>query len=77
MSDVQFDSEAGISKEDQKDVLQEIENVVTKNRIVTTPEDFIVKANKRGVLFPVLVVVSAVVALSADLKDASAQGTPT
>jgi hypothetical protein len=63
MSDIQFDSESGISKEDQKDVLQEIENVVTKNRIVTTPEDFIVKANKRGVLFPVLVVVSAVVAL--------------
>jgi len=63
MSDIQFDSESGISKEDQKDVIQEIENVVTKNRIVTTPEDFIVKANKRGVLFPVLVVVSAVVAL--------------
>jgi len=63
MSDIQFDSEAGISKEDQKDVLQEIENVVTKNRIVTTPEDFIVKADKRGVLFPVLVVASAVVAL--------------
>ncbi|MGD0725139.1 MAG: hypothetical protein ABSB63_06195 [Spirochaetia bacterium] len=63
MSDVQFDSEAGISKEDQKDVLQEIENVVTKNRIVTTPEDFIVKANKRGVLFPVLVIAAAVVAL--------------
>jgi len=63
MSDIQFDSESGISKEDQKDVIQEIENVVTKNRIVTTDEDFIVKANKRGVLFPVLVVVSAIVAL--------------
>ncbi len=63
MSDLQFDSEAGISKEDQKDVLQEIENVVTKNRIVTTPEDFIVRADKRGVLFPVLVLVSAVAAL--------------
>lgn len=63
MSDIQFDSEAGISKEDQKDVLQEIENVVTKNRIVTTPADFIVKADKRGVLFPVLVIVSAVIAL--------------
>jgi hypothetical protein len=63
MSDIQFDSESGISKEDQKDVIQEIENVVTKNRIVTTDEDFIVKADKRGVLFPVLVVISAVVAL--------------
>jgi hypothetical protein len=63
MSDIQFDSEAGISKEDQKDVLQTIENVVSKNRITTTPEDFIVKAVKRGVLFPVLVVVAAVVAL--------------
>ena len=36
---------------------------MTKNRIVTTPEDFIVKANKRGVLFPVLVIAAAVVAL--------------
>ncbi|HYW85760.1 MAG TPA: hypothetical protein VFB30_21085, partial [Spirochaetia bacterium] len=63
MSDIQFDSESGISKEDQKDVIQEIEDVVTKNRIVTTDEDFIVKANKRGVLFPVLVVVCAVAAL--------------
>lgn len=64
MSDIQFDPEAGFSKEDQKDVLQSIENVVAKNKITTTPEDFIVKADKRGVLFPVLVVVASVVALA-------------
>jgi hypothetical protein len=62
-SDLSFDAESGISKEDQKDILKAIENVVTENKIATTPEDFVVKAVKRGVLFPTLVIVAAVVAL--------------
>jgi len=60
-----FDAESGISKEDQAEILQTIENVVTENKIATTPEDFIVKAVKRGVLFPTLVIVAAVVAMVA------------
>lgn len=63
--DLSFDAESGISKEDQKDILQTIENVVTQNKIATTPEDFIVKAVKRGVLFPTLVIVAAIAAMGA------------
>jgi len=62
-SDLSFDAESGISKEDQKDILQAIENVVTQNKIAATPEDFVVKAAKRGVLFPSLVIAAAAVAL--------------
>ena len=64
-TDLDFDTASGISKEDQKEILQAIENVVTENRIATTPEDFVVKAVKRGVLFPTLVIAAAVVALLA------------
>jgi hypothetical protein len=63
MEEQKLDFEAGISKEDQKEILQTIENVVTENRITTTAEDFIVKAVKRGVLFPVIVIIAAVAAL--------------
>ncbi len=63
--ELSFDAESGISREDQKDILQAIENVVAENRIATTPEDFVVKAVKRGVLFPALVIAAAVVALLA------------
>ncbi|HVP18683.1 MAG TPA: hypothetical protein VMU36_06770 [Spirochaetia bacterium] len=62
-TDFDFDAESGISKEDQADIRRAIENVVTENRIATTPEDFVVKAVKRGVLFPTLVMAAAVVAL--------------
>jgi hypothetical protein len=58
-----FDSESGISPEDQKDILKEIENVATQNRIAAKPEDFVVKALKRGILFPTVVIAAAVVAL--------------
>jgi hypothetical protein len=62
-SDLSFDAESGISKEDQKDILLAIENVVTQNKIATTPEDFVVKAAKRGILFPTLVIAAAALAL--------------
>lgn len=62
-ADYDFSAESGISKEDQKDILQQIDNVVAENRIATTPEDFVVKAVKQGLLFPVLVIAAAVVAL--------------
>jgi chromosome segregation ATPase len=62
-SELSFDAESGISKEDQKDILQAIENVVTQNKIAATPEDFVVKAAKRGILFPSLVIAAAALAL--------------
>ncbi|HUI72488.1 MAG TPA: hypothetical protein VL354_18355 [Spirochaetia bacterium] len=62
-ADYDFGAESGISKEDQAEIRQAIEKVVTDNRIATTPDDFVARTGKRGVLFPVLVIVAAVVAL--------------
>ncbi len=62
-----FDADSGISREDQKDILQQIEKVATGNRIAVSPEVFAVKAAKRGILFPVLVNLAAVVALAGGL----------
>ncbi|HUJ74663.1 MAG TPA: hypothetical protein VL359_07375, partial [bacterium] len=59
--------DSGISRADQQDILQEIEKVATKNRIAVTPEEFAVRAAKKGVLFPVLVNVIAVFLLAAGL----------
>jgi hypothetical protein len=58
-----FDSESGISKEDQADILRAIEDVGMQNRIQVTADAFVVKAAKRGVLFPILVIAASVVAL--------------
>ncbi len=58
-----FDPDSGISEEDQKDVLRQIERVATQNRMDVRPEEFAVKAAKRGILFPVLVNLVAVIAL--------------
>ena len=58
-----FDPDSGISEEDQKDVLQQIERVATQNRMDVRPEEFAVKAAKRGILFPVLVNLAAIIAL--------------
>jgi hypothetical protein len=57
--------DSGISPEDQKEILKEIEQVATQNRIVTKAEDFVVKALKRGVLFPSVVIGAAIVGLAA------------
>jgi len=62
-----FDADSGISREDQKDILQQIETVATGNRIEVSPEVFAVKAAKKGILFPVLVNLAAVVALAGGL----------
>jgi hypothetical protein len=63
MEELKLDAESGISKEDQQDILKEIENVATRNRIVTKAEDFVVKAMKRGILFPSMVIAAAAAAL--------------
>ncbi len=49
-----FDSESGISQEDQREILKEIEKVATQSRMQVSPELFAVRAVKRGVLFPIL-----------------------
>lgn len=62
-----FDPDSGISREDQKEILQEIEKVATQSRISVSPEAFIVKAAKKGVLFPIIVNAAAIAALAIGL----------
>jgi len=62
-----FDPDSGISREEQKEILQEIEKVATQSRITVSPEVFIVKAAKRGVLFPIIVNAAAIAALAIGL----------
>jgi hypothetical protein len=62
-----FDPDSGISREEQKEIRQEIEKVASSSRMKVSPEMFAVKAAKRGVLFPILVNAGAIVALAAGL----------
>jgi len=59
--------ESGISPEDQKEILSEIEQIARENKIRVTPSTFVIKPLKRGVLFPVIVNVAALLALAAGL----------
>jgi hypothetical protein len=61
--DIVFDSESGISREDQVEILKEIEKVATQSRINVTPEVFAVRAVKRGVLFPIVVNIVTILVL--------------
>ena len=60
--EIVFDPESGISREDQRDILQEIDGISTQNRMKVTPDLFRVHAIKRGVLFPLVVIAAAVFA---------------
>lgn len=60
-----FDEGSGISREDQKEILAEIDQVVEDNRIAITPDTLKIRAQKRGTLFPLLVNVFSVVLLVA------------
>jgi len=62
-----FDPDSGISREEQKEIRQEIEKVASSSRMKVSPEMFAVKAAKQGVLFPILVNIGAIVALAAGL----------
>jgi hypothetical protein len=61
--EIVFDPDSGISQEDQKEILHEIEKVAARNRIDAAPEVFIGDALKRGVLFPLLVIAASLIAL--------------
>ena len=50
-----LDEKSGISKEDQQEILQEIEKVSQESRISVTPETMAIRAVKKGFLFPLLV----------------------
>ncbi len=65
--EITFDAGSGVSAEDQKEILGEIERVARQSRISVTPEAFTVKAAKRGVLFPIVVNLGLLVVLVAGL----------
>jgi len=50
-----LDESSGISKEDQQEILQEIEKVAEESRISVSPGTMAVKAVKKGFVFPLLV----------------------
>jgi predicted nucleic acid-binding Zn-ribbon protein len=55
---------SGISREDQQEILQEIEKVSEESRISVTPETMAIRAAKKGFLFPLLVNILFVVLLA-------------
>ena len=54
-TDIVFDTSSGISEEDQKDIIAQIDKVAQQNRISAAPETLAVKAKKRGYFFPLIV----------------------
>ena len=59
-----LDEQSGISKEDQQEILEEIEKVSEESRISVTPETMVIKAAKRGFVFPLLVNIFSIVLLA-------------
>jgi hypothetical protein len=59
-----LDEDSGISKEDQREILREIETAVQESRISVTPETMAVRAGKKGFLFPLLVNILFIVLLA-------------
>lgn len=62
-----LEDSAGISKEDQQDILVHIDRVAQSSRILAGPETWKVKPSKRGFIAPLLVNVFAVLVLGAGL----------
>ncbi|MDR2485252.1 MAG: hypothetical protein LBD55_07650 [Treponema sp.] len=60
---IMFDTSSGISKEEQRGILSEIEEITTRNRLQPARADLTVKAKKRGLVFPVLVNIIALLLL--------------
>jgi hypothetical protein len=63
-TDIVFDEDSGISKEDQKDILQEIEQAASENKFSAGPQAFVLHAQRKGVFMPMLVNLLAVALLA-------------
>jgi len=59
-----LDKDAGIPKEDQKAIIQEIEKAAARNKLAVGPQAFVLKAQKKGILLPLLVNLLAVFLLA-------------
>ena len=54
---------SGISEDDRKDILDQIEKVSRENRLQATPEIFVLKPKKQGLMVPLAVNIGALVVL--------------
>src|SRR5262245_45993059 len=66
-SETNFPDTSGISEDDRRDILAEIDRVAQENRIQTGPEAFVLHPRKKGLLVPVGVNVGALVVLALGL----------
>lgn len=57
--DIVFDEKSGVSPEDQHEIIKSINEIMRANRIQITPEVLKIKAQKRGLAFPLLVNLAA------------------
>src|SRR5512142_3217240 len=55
------ENEGGISLEDRREIQSEIEEITRRNRLSASPEDFIIRPQRKGYIFPLAVNVIAVV----------------
>jgi hypothetical protein len=62
-----FDPDSGISREEQGEIRREIERIATQNRMAVSPRAFVVKAAKRGILFPGVVMAAAIFSIGVGL----------
>jgi hypothetical protein len=62
---IAFDPKSGISQEDQKDIVQNIDHIMQSSKIKVSPDLFRIKAQKKGVGFPFFVNVAGIVILAA------------
>ena len=62
-----FEEDSAISKEDQKEILSEIEKIAAGSRIAITPEIFTIRALKRGTFFPLMVNLFSILLLAGGL----------
>jgi chromosome segregation ATPase len=59
-----FDSASGFSVEEQQEILEEINSLARETRLTVPPETLKTAAKKRGILFPVLVNIAALLLLA-------------
>ena len=57
----------GISEDDRRDIITQIERVSQENRLQATPETFVLKARKKGLMVPLAVNLGALLVLIAGL----------
>lgn len=62
-----FEEDSAISREDQKEILSEIEKVAAGSRITITPEIFTIRALKKGIFFPLMVNLFSILLLAGGL----------